>query len=123
MVRSPSRLAVRAIRQAISPRLAMRTEVNIPEALSTAGTGCQRTACPCVAPSGTTDMGAALAGGAASREVCRRGCDDCRGGGAGATRGSAGSAGSAFMMLTAGIEADDGKSYLLDTGTPCPVPT
>ena len=29
-----------------------------------------------------------------------------------------GSGGSAFMMLTGGIEADDGKSYLLDTGVP-----
>jgi hypothetical protein len=29
-----------------------------------------------------------------------------------------GSAGSAFMMLTGGIEAADGKSYLSDTGWP-----
>src|SRR5260221_13713289 len=34
MVRIPSRFAVRATRQAISPRLAIRTEANMPEGLA-----------------------------------------------------------------------------------------
>src|SRR6266571_2525991 len=34
MVRIPSRFAVRAMRQAISPRLAIRTDANMPEGLA-----------------------------------------------------------------------------------------
>src|SRR5690242_11813569 len=37
MVCSPSRAAVRAMRQAISPRLAIKTEANMPWRISTAG--------------------------------------------------------------------------------------
>src|ERR1700759_1697225 len=40
MVRSPSRAAVRAIRQAISPRLAIKTDANMPDELALLGARC-----------------------------------------------------------------------------------
>src|SRR5688500_2887022 len=123
MVRRPSRWAVRTTRQAISPRLAMSTEENMPAHYSIAGKSCRRVLLPkpcaqrrfCVLPGcamvdpaagGDSGTGAAGAAGAASR------ADDWRRGGAAdagrwpdepAPLGS-GVAGSAFMMLTGGIE-------------------
>ena len=67
---------------------------------------------------GTDGGGAADAG---SRVDWRRaGAAAGRGAGAtaGAAFGSGAAGGSAFMMLMAGIEAAEGKSYLLETGTP-----
>jgi hypothetical protein len=84
----------------------------------------QRWGCPDgAAPSGALGKGRGWCGGAesrgasrgASREVWRREAPgagaDWRAGGAGAAaRGSDGNGGSAVMMLTGGIEAEEGKS-------------
>ena len=139
MVRSPSRRAVRAIRQAISPRLAMRTEANMGGAIrgrptSPMAAGIRLTALlrtrrgPGVAAGwrrgrgGTSCTGVpGFAGGVAGRaaRTGRRGCA-----GAAADAASLGAApllgrrdvDSGTMMLTGGIDADDGTSKPGGTG-------
>src|SRR6266571_5346439 len=81
MVRSPSRLAVRMIRQAISPRLAMRTDANM------------RSLRPCPFTGRDYHVPARRAAGA----------------GAAAAGGGAAAGGSVFMMLTGGIDDADGN--------------
>src|SRR6266849_2118778 len=123
------RRAVRAMRTAISPRLAIRTDENMRirspriaailahvRAGRETGRAAQRAA-------GGGGAGAICCGaGAGFARAGARVVVACCGlrGGKGAAAGGAcltSGVGSAFMMLTAGIEAAEGKSYFGETGT------
>ena len=129
--RRPSRFAVRAMRTAISPRLAIRTEVNMGQVLAQGRTERHRRRSDlssgghgyCLA-AGLSDIGggAAVLRGRARRRRVRLVADAgaelvgggavaeppaCAGGG-----GAAAGGGSAFMMLTGGIDCADGNVHV-----------
>src|ERR1700722_17968787 len=114
MVRSPMRRAVRAMRTATPPRLAIRTEENMHASRATSGQihpFAYQLSRPIARLNAATvpARSSAAARSAAARPARAAAV-------VAVVFGSGGAPGSAVMMLTGGIEAADGKSYFDGTG-------